>query len=143
MPTGGQNIYADALSAKLRTPITSVQQERELLSDIGMLVVDLSGKVGRMDETIYGNGKTGMRDQLIALSGKMDEMRQIIGRVEPMLEHVKMRKADSTTQEGGTDWFRIFVRYFVDKVLPALIISAIVSYVAFQFALAVFLKTPP
>ena len=132
MAIDGKNIYADMLSDRLRTPIKKNSEAWALLSDIGLLVVDLSHRVGRIDEKVYGNGKTGMAEQVTNLAKSVEETHALVKALAPAMEK-KFRETEHERKDS--DWFRIVVRYAVDKILPTLLISAIVSYVAFQFAI--------
>lgn len=140
--SASENVYATMLRERLKTPIKTTAQAHLLLGDIGLLVVDLSDKVYRLDEKVYGNGKVGMAMQVTGLTGRVDEIHELVTKMSPVVEKVKLRATDRDAPKDS-DWFRIVVRYFVDKILPALLISAIVGWLTFQFALLVFLEQNP
>lgn len=135
MPHDPEPVCVDILSDMVKSPIRTEAQSRRVLTQLTLCFIDSSRKVSRLDEKIYGDGNgRGMAGQVHNLSEEWKE-------IKPLMIQMMARAAEPEPKKP--DGFQTFAKYIQDKILPPLIVSAIVGYAAFQMALYVFLQSEP
>lgn len=113
--------YIDLLKHELEKPIKASAQAWRLLERLAEAFIAMSDDVNDLSTELYGNGVPGgMKIQLIRL---LDDVAEIKEKLLPM--------------KGST--FDTFVKWFVDKVLPALIVFAITSFIQVSVFVIAFL----
>ena len=140
-------ICVDVLSEMVKKPIKTNAQAWRVLSQLTTCFIDVSHRVRRMDLNVYGdgNGRPGMANELRDLTKEWKEIKPLMMNLSRLAEKAELQAEveDQKTEENKPDSFQKFGRYVVDKILPPLIVSAVVGYAAFQFALYTFLNSKP
>lgn len=140
-------ICVDVLSEMVKKPIKTNAQAWRVLSQLTTCFIDVSHRVHRMDLNVYGdgNGRPGMANELRDLTKEWKEIKPLMVKMARLADKADFHteEEDRKTEEAKPDSFQKFGRYIVDKILPPLIVSAVVGYAAFQFALYTFLNSKP
>jgi hypothetical protein len=116
-------ILKEKLKNSLAKEVTEqIPQIWELLSTIGLCLVDTSSLLTRVLDKVEGNGTLGLIDQVKTLTIKIDDH---------LSDHLKDSEPIQP-EKSNKDSFKLFVTWFSDKILPSLLVSLIT--VAFMLA---------
>lgn len=110
---------------------TLYETEPALCKIESMRMAQLENIVQKLSIVVIGNGH--VKDSLMWKENKNTEN---IAKITALLERRRYNES------GDRDQFKMLVRYLLDKILPTLITTAILGYVAFQIALSQKIITP-
>lgn len=98
------------LRDEIQKPIKSASQSWALTKLIGLCVVSITDDLSELREEVYGNGVPGgMKYQLMLITNDLEDI----------------KKQLAPKQDEG---FKMFQKWFLDKILPPIIVFAITSF---------------
>jgi len=121
--------FIQALKSKITEPLAQgeaggKEQLFALIVLSASCLIDISDKVDGLTEKVNGNGHPGLIDE-------MESVKRELASVLPFITSCRTRKSDNSE-----DSFSKMTRWFIDKVLPSLIVSLITAATVFTVLVA-------
>lgn len=118
MPPATYNkVCTDILKNELTSEITSQKQAYKIIGLLATCFVSVAEDQTVIAREIYGNGEPG---------GLKLEVMKVNERLSDIHEYIEEEKASKQVQQQSSSFDR-FVKWAVDKVLPPLVVSAILA----------------
>lgn len=122
-----ENLLADLLEKELQKPITSSKQSYRILELTAMGIVSLTRQQYTISKELYGNGVPGgVKGEVASMKAAQVETQKDISEMKLLMSSsispVKVKDEPKTLS-----WADTFIKWFVDKVLPALVITFLLA----------------
>jgi hypothetical protein len=133
-----ENLLADLLEKELQKPITSAKQSYRILELTAMGIVSLTRQQYTISKELYGNGVPGgVKGEVASVKAAQAETQKDVNEMK-LLMSSSISPIKVKEEPPKLSWADTFIKWFADKVLPALVITfllAVVNGALFIYAL--------
>ncbi len=118
-------VCTDQLMKELEKPITTNSKAWRILEKLSTCFVAVAKDVVNISIELYGNGTPGgLKVEVMNIARDIREIRQYI---EEQKQAPHTRRSEDVSLEATPDDFQVFVKWIVDKIIPPLLVGAIVT----------------
>jgi len=120
-------VCTEQLSKELEMPITTNKQSWRILEKLATCFIAVAKDVVEISNELYGNGTPGgLKVDMINIARDIREIREYI-EAQKTAQHT--RRLGDPGLETIPDDFQVFTKWLVDKIVPPLVVGAIVTAV--------------
>lgn len=124
-----ESVYVDLLEKELEKPITTAKQSYRIIQLTALGLVSMYREQYSISKELYGNGVPGgLKLELGNVQTRLVETQKDVNDLKKLWSSsVTPPNQPSTKEETKEDSFKGVVKWFVDKILPTLVIALLLA----------------